>query len=157
MAAGNQDNNSHAEGPIQLLRCWRPLRSGCIRAVVGSTLATWWLFSLAVTTWKIQEEEVHLDPYKLLQGHGQMIREVVQEHAFHFTENSLAQTQSGTLPLLGRPQLPDEGGSNFSQQANSVLPSLPMFSAAISEQTLCIFSRMPQFVTAERRLFLQLN
>lgn len=46
--------------------CSRPLRSGCIRVGTGSTLAKWWLFSLAMTTWKIQEEEVYLDPCKLL-------------------------------------------------------------------------------------------
>jgi len=98
MAATNQDSNSHVEGLVPLLWCWRPLRSGCVRAGAGSALATWWLFSLAVTTWKIQEEEVHLDPCTSLQGHGQMIIVVSQAHTFHFTDNSLAQT--GTLPLL---------------------------------------------------------
>lgn len=108
---------SMLKGLILLSRCWKPLRSGCLRVGAGSTLATWWLFSLAVTTWTIPEEEVPLDPYKLLQGHGQVIRKVVQAHVFHFAE-----MQSSTLTLLGRPQLPAEGGSSLSQWANSVLP-----------------------------------
>lgn len=54
------------KGLIPLLWCSRPLKSGCIGVGTGSALATWWLFSLAVTTWKMQEE-VYLDAYKLLQ------------------------------------------------------------------------------------------
>lgn len=61
----------------------------------------------------IQEEEVHLDLCKLLQGHGQIIREAVEAHAFQSAENSLAQTHSGPLPLLGWPQLPGEGGQQL--------------------------------------------
>lgn len=67
VAVGKQDNYFIWKGLIPLLWWSRPLKSGCIRVDTGSTLAISWLFSFAMKIWKVQEEKVYLDPYKLLQ------------------------------------------------------------------------------------------
>lgn len=143
------------KGLILLSRCWKPLRSGCLRVGAGSTLATWWLFSLAVTTWKIQEEEIPLDPYKLLQGHGQVIKwsERWFKHTYFILQKCSqvlwSSWDSRSFQLRGAVTSPSELTQSFF--------SLPLFSADISEHTLCNFSRTPEFVTPERSLFIQLN
>lgn len=59
LAVGNQIYYFHSEGSgptLVVLKTTQNWMQKSWHKVI------WWLFSIAVTTWKSQEEEVHLDP-----------------------------------------------------------------------------------------------